>query len=99
MRSSAFLILMTPLTPLRFEKQNRKKGLGVRLTRHTVVPPDVQAEQHRCGGRPDHGQRRSARWPDFAKEHGSFGKFLANEKVFSYVIPNKDRLNDTKEIK
>ena len=41
------------------------------------------------------GQRRSAKLPDLVKRHGSFDKFLANEKVFSYVIPNKDRVNYT----
>ncbi len=28
-------------------------------------------------------------------KHGSFDKFLASERVFSYVIPNKDRVNYT----
>jgi hypothetical protein len=41
------------------------------------------------------GVRRSAKLPDLVKKHGSFDKFLANEKVFSYVIPNKDRVNYT----
>jgi len=41
------------------------------------------------------GQRHSAKLPDLVKKHGSFDKFLANEKVFSYVIPNKDRVNYT----
>jgi len=41
------------------------------------------------------GQRRSAKLPDLVKQHGSFDEFLANEKVFSYVIPNKDRVNYT----
>jgi hypothetical protein len=41
------------------------------------------------------GQRRSARLPQLVKIYGSFDKFLANEKVFSYVIPNKDRVNYT----
>ena len=41
------------------------------------------------------GQRRSAKLPDLGKKYGSFDKFLANEKVFSYVIPNKDRVNYT----
>jgi hypothetical protein len=41
------------------------------------------------------GRRRSAKLPDLVKQHGSFDKFLANEKVFSYVIPNKDRVNYT----
>ena len=40
-------------------------------------------------------QRRSAKLPDLVKKHGSFDKFLADEKVFSYVIPNKDRVNYT----
>jgi len=41
------------------------------------------------------GKRHSAKLPDLAKKHGSFDKFLTNEKVFSYVIPNKDRVNYT----
>jgi hypothetical protein len=41
------------------------------------------------------GQRHSAKLPDLVKKHGSFDNFLANEKVFSYVIPNKDRVNYT----
>ena len=41
------------------------------------------------------GQRHSAKLPDLVKKHGSFDRFLANEKVFSYVIPNKDRVNYT----
>ncbi len=41
------------------------------------------------------GQRYSAKLPDLVKKHGSFDEFLANEKVFSYVIPNKDRVNYT----
>ncbi len=41
------------------------------------------------------GQRRSAKLSDLVKQHGSFDNFLANEKVFSYVIPNKDRVNYT----
>ena len=41
------------------------------------------------------GVRRSAKLPDLVKKYGSFDKFLANEKVFSYVIPNKDRVNYT----
>lgn len=41
------------------------------------------------------GQRRSAKLPELVKKHGSFDQFLANEKVFSYVIPNKDRVNYT----
>jgi hypothetical protein len=41
------------------------------------------------------GYRRSAKLPDLVKKHGSLDSFLANEKVFSYVIPNKDRVNYT----
>jgi hypothetical protein len=41
------------------------------------------------------GVRRSAKLPDLVKKHGSFDKFLANERVFSYVVPNKDRVNYT----
>ncbi len=41
------------------------------------------------------GKRRSASLPDLVKRHGSFDKFLTNEKVFSYVIPNRDRINYT----
>ncbi len=41
------------------------------------------------------GQRHSAKLPDLVKKHGSFDRFLAHEKVFSYVIPNKDRVNYT----
>ncbi len=41
------------------------------------------------------GVRRSAKLPDLVRKHGSFDKFLASEKVFSYVIPNKDRVNYT----
>jgi hypothetical protein len=41
------------------------------------------------------GLCRSAKLPDLVTKHGSFDKFLANEKVFSYVIPNKDRVNYT----
>jgi hypothetical protein len=41
------------------------------------------------------GQRHSAKLPDLVKKHGSFDKFLANERVFSYVIPNRDRVNYT----
>jgi hypothetical protein len=44
------------------------------------------------------GVRRSAKLPDLVKKHGSFDKFLASEKVFSYVIPNKDRVNYTTAI-
>jgi len=33
--------------------------------------------------------------PELVKKHGSFDKFLANEKVLSYVIPNEDRVNYT----
>lgn len=44
------------------------------------------------------GQRHSARLPELIQRHGSFDQFLANEKVFSYVIPNKDRLNYTTEM-
>jgi len=39
--------------------------------------------------------RRSAKLSDLITKHGSFDKFLANERVFSYVIPNKDRVNYT----
>jgi hypothetical protein len=42
--------------------------------------------------------RRSAKLPDLVTKHGSFDKFLANEHVFSYVIPNKDRVNYTTEL-
>jgi hypothetical protein len=41
------------------------------------------------------GVRHSAKLPDLVKKHGTFDQFLANEKVFSYVIPNKDRVNYT----
>jgi hypothetical protein len=41
------------------------------------------------------GRRHSARLPDLVRQHGSFDQFLANEQVFSYVIPNKDRVNYT----
>ena len=41
------------------------------------------------------GQRHSAKLSDLVKQHGSFDKFLATEGVFSYVIPNKDRVNYT----
>jgi hypothetical protein len=41
------------------------------------------------------GQRHSAKLPDLVKQHGSFDKFLTNERVFSYVIPNRDRVNYT----
>ncbi len=41
------------------------------------------------------GKRRSVSLPDLIKQHGSFDKFLAKEQVFSYVIPNRDRINYT----
>jgi hypothetical protein len=41
------------------------------------------------------GRRRSAALPALIQRHGSFDAFLANEQVFSYVIPNKDRVNYT----
>jgi hypothetical protein len=41
------------------------------------------------------GVRHSARLPDLLHKHGSFDQFLLNEKVFSYVIPNRDRVNYT----
>jgi hypothetical protein len=41
------------------------------------------------------GHRRSAALPELVKRHGSFDAFLANERVFSYVIPNRDRINYT----
>jgi hypothetical protein len=41
------------------------------------------------------GQRHSAKLPDLVKKHVSFDQFLLNEKVFSYVIPNRDRVNYT----
>jgi hypothetical protein len=41
------------------------------------------------------GVRRSAKLPDLVQKHGSFDNLLATEKVFSYVIPNKDRVNYT----
>lgn len=54
-----------------------------------------RASQFPCDFKAIAGQRRSAKLPDLVKKHGSFDKFLANEKVFSYVIPNKDRVNYT----
>jgi hypothetical protein len=45
------------------------------------------------------GQRRSAALPNLIQQHGSFDAFLANEQVFSYVIPNRDRVNYTTGIK
>jgi len=36
--------------------------------------------------------------PRLTKKHGSFDKFLADEKVFSYVIPNKERVSYTMKI-
>jgi hypothetical protein len=45
------------------------------------------------------GVRRSAKLPDLVAKYGSLDKFLDAEKVFSYVIPNKDRINYTTEIK
>jgi hypothetical protein len=41
------------------------------------------------------GVRHSARLPELIQKHGAFDKFLENERVFSYVIPNKDRVNYT----
>lgn len=41
------------------------------------------------------GKRQSASLSDLIKQHGSFDKFLAKEKVFSYVIPNFKRINYT----
>ena len=41
------------------------------------------------------GVRHSAKLPDLVKKHGSFDQFLTNEQVFSYVIPNRDRVNYT----
>jgi hypothetical protein len=41
------------------------------------------------------GRRHSARLPALLQKHGSLDGFLAAEKVFSYVIPNKDRINYT----
>lgn len=41
------------------------------------------------------GRRRSAALPALIQQHGSFDAFLVNEKVFSYVIPNKARVNYT----
>jgi hypothetical protein len=41
------------------------------------------------------GIRHSARLPDLIKQHSSLDKFLEAEKVFSYVIPNRDRVNYT----
>ena len=38
------------------------------------------------------GQRYSAKFPELVKKHGSFDKCLANGKVVSSVIPNKDRV-------
>ncbi len=45
------------------------------------------------------GVRRSAKLPELIAKHGSLDKFLDAEKVFSYVIPNRDRINYTTEIK
>ncbi len=44
------------------------------------------------------GVRRSAALPDLIKKHDSLDKFLVAEKVFSYVIPNRDRINYTNGI-
>jgi len=44
---------------------------------------------------PVEGSRRSAVLPTLIERHGSFDAFLANERVFSYVIPHKDRINYT----
>ncbi|HEY4722106.1 MAG TPA: hypothetical protein VII92_09685 [Anaerolineae bacterium] len=41
------------------------------------------------------GQRRSASLPDLIRQHGTFDQFLAHEKVFSYVLPNFNRINYT----
>lgn len=41
------------------------------------------------------GKRQSGRLPDLIQRHGSFDAFLANERVFSYVIPKRDRVNYT----
>jgi len=41
------------------------------------------------------GVRHAARLPELMQKHGSFDRFLANEKMCSYVIPNKDRVNYT----
>ena len=41
------------------------------------------------------GQRRSGVLPDLIARHGSFDAFLSNERVFSYVIPNRNRINFT----
>ncbi len=41
------------------------------------------------------GKRSSAKLADVIRQHGSFDEFLANERVFSYVIPNKERVNYT----
>ena len=46
----------------------------------------------RCVG---HGQRHSAKLLDLVKKHGLCDRFLANEKVVSYVILNRDRMNYT----
>ncbi len=41
------------------------------------------------------GYRRSGALPNLIAQHGSFDAFLANERVFSYVIPNRNRINFT----
>jgi hypothetical protein len=41
------------------------------------------------------GKRHAARLSEVMQRHGSFDQFLAHEKVFSYVIPNRDRVNYT----
>jgi hypothetical protein len=41
------------------------------------------------------GRRRSGALPDLISRHGSFDAFLNNEHVFSYVIPNRNRINFT----
>jgi hypothetical protein len=41
------------------------------------------------------GRRRSGALPDLIARHGSFDAFLSNERVFSYVIPNRNRINFT----
>jgi hypothetical protein len=44
------------------------------------------------------GKRQSASLSDRIKQYGSFDRFLAKEKVFSYVIPNFKRINYTSGI-
>ena len=45
------------------------------------------------------GKRRSARLPALLQKYGSLDGFLDAEQVFSYVIPNKDRINYTTGIR